>query len=30
LLDRNPAAFWRGVAIALFVLNLFLLYRLSQ
>ena len=30
LLERNPAAFWRWVAIALLVLNVFLLYRLSR
>jgi serine/threonine protein phosphatase PrpC len=30
LLERNPAAFWRWLAIALFLLNLVLLYRLSR
>jgi serine/threonine protein phosphatase PrpC len=30
LLERNPTAFWRAIAIALFVLNLFLLYRVSR
>jgi hypothetical protein len=30
LLERNPAAFWRVVAVALFVINLILLYRLSR
>ena len=30
LLERNPAAFWRGVAIALLIVNLVLLYRLSR
>jgi hypothetical protein len=28
LLERNPTAFWRGLAIALFLINLVLLYRL--
>ena len=30
LLERNPTAFWRGVAIALFFLNIVLFYRLSR
>jgi serine/threonine protein phosphatase PrpC len=30
LLERNPTAVWRAIAIALFVLNLFLLYRVSR
>jgi serine/threonine protein phosphatase PrpC len=30
LLERNPTAFWRAIAIALFVLNLVLLYRVSR
>jgi eukaryotic-like serine/threonine-protein kinase len=30
LIERNAAAFWRAVAIALFVLNIVLLYRLSR
>lgn len=30
LIERNPTAFWRAVAIALFVLNVILLYRLSR
>jgi serine/threonine protein phosphatase PrpC len=30
LLERNPAAFWRGVALALALINLVLLYRLSR
>ena len=30
LLQRNPLAFWRGLAIALFLLNITLLYRLSR
>jgi serine/threonine protein phosphatase PrpC len=30
LIERNPTAVWRTIAIALFVLNLFLLYRLSR
>ena len=30
LLERNPTAFWRAIAIALLLLNLFLLYRVSR
>jgi eukaryotic-like serine/threonine-protein kinase len=30
LLERNPAAFWRVVAIALLIVNLILVYRLSR
>jgi eukaryotic-like serine/threonine-protein kinase len=30
LIERNPAAFWRAVAIALLIVNLVLLYRLSR
>ena len=30
LIERNAAAFWRAVAILLFVLNVVLLYRLSR
>ena len=30
LLERNPTAVWRAVAIALLLLNLFLLYRVSR
>jgi hypothetical protein len=30
LMERNPTAVWRGIAIALLVLNLFLLYRASR
>lgn len=30
LLERNPTAFWRGLAIALFLINVFLLYRLRR
>jgi eukaryotic-like serine/threonine-protein kinase len=30
LLERNPTAVWRAIAIALLALNLFLLYRVSR
>jgi eukaryotic-like serine/threonine-protein kinase len=30
LLERNPTAVWRAIAVALFVLNMFLLYRISR
>jgi protein phosphatase len=30
LLERNPVAFWRGLAIVLFVLNVALLYFLRR
>jgi len=30
LLERNPVAFWRTLAIVFFLLNIFLLYRLSR
>jgi len=29
-MERNPTAVWRAAAIALFVVNLILLYRLSR